>query len=111
MRTGIKTLLKTVLLILAVVVAIPLARYHTVRPCGILEKELVRQITEGAKDARAQAEDAAAAYGDQARDLARDVGEIVEGGAVGVGVAAARTRVRHMSELQCTRELWKVARK
>jgi hypothetical protein len=107
MRAAAKTIFKTLLLILVVAVAIPLARYHTVRPCGILEKELVRRIEEGAHDAREQAEDAAAAYGTEARDLARDVGDIVEGGAVGVAVAATRARVRRMSEFSCARELWK----
>ena len=38
-----KTLLKVLLAAVALVVIVSLASYHTLSPCGMLEKELVRQ--------------------------------------------------------------------
>lgn len=101
-----KRLFKIVLLVLAALVAVPLTRYRTLHPCGMLERELVADIEREAQRAREGVERAAGEHSDEAGDLARDIGGVVEGAAVGVATGAVRARVRRMSAWECTQELW-----
>jgi hypothetical protein len=100
-----KTLLKLVLVVGAVVAAVPVVSYRTVRPCGMLEKELVRRSERALAAARDSVREATAILGNEARDAADAVASSVEHLASSLAAGAAAAKVERMSARECAGEL------
>ncbi len=94
----IRKLVKLVALLLLVLVAVPLLKYRTLSPCGMLERELASQATREVDDVSEEVRSRAAEYGEDAARIAEDIAE-----------AAAAAQVKQMSTPECASELLKVA--
>lgn len=100
-----KAALKIALVVVLVAVAIPVAKYRTVRPCGMLEKELVRRTERALQAARDSVREATTPLGDGAREAAAAVASTVGHLAVGLAAGAAAAKVERMSARECGAEL------
>lgn len=107
-KNPLRALGKLLLALLALLVLVPLLRYRTLHPCGMLEKELMRQVEREIEETGAMARDRASEFGDQAEEVMEDVAPVVEDVATGVAQGVARARVRRMSTGQCVAELARV---
>ncbi len=100
-----KLLTKFVVLAVVLVIALPVLRYRTASPCGMLKKELVDRARSEAESAVQQGREAASEYGDRAERIAEQVGEMVENVTEEIAAGVAEMRVEEMSAGQCAREL------
>jgi hypothetical protein len=103
-----KTLAKLVVIVFVLVIALPIVRYRTASPCGMLKKELVDQAKSKAESAVEQGREAASEYGDRAERIAAQVGEMVENVTEEVAAGVAELRVEDMSTGECVKELWRI---
>ena len=106
-----KTLAKLALLIVVVMIALPLVKYRTIKPCTMLKKERVERIQDGIESASEQARDAVAEHGERAERIVDDVSEALGGLADGLAERVAELEVDDMSTRQCVAELWKLRKK
>jgi hypothetical protein len=107
-KRPLRALARVLLFILALLVLVPLIRYRTLSPCGMLEKELIRQAEQEIDEVGVMARDRASEFGDQAEEVVGDVGQVVEDVAGGVAHGLVRARVRRMSTRECVAELTRV---
>ena len=103
-----KTLAKIVLLALVVIIAFPLFKYRTVKPCTMLKKERIERIREGIESAGDDAREAVAEHSERAERILDDVSEALEGMADGLAERVAELEVEEMSTRECVVELWKL---
>jgi hypothetical protein len=97
--------LKIIALILIVLFSVPVVRYRTVSPCGMLKKEHVERVERQVREVEEQALEQASAYGDEAEGVAEEVAGVVEDVTAGIAAGVAETKVRRMSTWECTKEL------
>jgi F0F1-type ATP synthase membrane subunit b/b' len=104
----LKTLGKIVVLAVVLLIAIPLVKYRTIRPCEMLKKERIERIREGIESAGEDAREAVAEHSERAEQILDDVGEALEGLADGLAERVAELEVDEMSTRKCIAELWKM---
>jgi F0F1-type ATP synthase membrane subunit b/b' len=107
----LKTLVKLVLLVVVVMIALPLFRYRTIRPCSALKKERIERIQEGIESAGEEAREAVSEHSERAERIVDDVSEALEGLADGLAERVAELEVDEMSTRECLAELWKLRKK
>ncbi len=103
-----KTLVKLVLLVAVVMIALPVVKYRTIKPCSMLKKERIERIHEGVESAGEEARDAVAEHSERAEQIVDDVSEALEGLADGLAERVAELEVDKMSTRECVAELWKM---
>ena len=107
----LKTIAKLVLPVVAVIIALPLLKYRTIKPCSILKKERIEQIRDGIETAGEEAQEAVSEHSERAERILEDVGEALEGLADGLAERVAELEVDEMSTRECVAELWKMRKK
>ncbi len=104
-----KKLIKLALFVLIVVLAVPVVMYGSVRPCGMLKKELIAQAKDRIEDASdAGQEQARELGGEEAERIAESVGAVVESTLEGMSEGLVEARVDRMSLRECVSELWRI---
>ena len=106
-----KTLVKLALLVVIVMIALPMFKYRTVKPCSMLKKERIEQLREGIETAGEDAQEAVAEHSERAEQILGDVSEALEGLAEGLAERVADLEVDEMSTRECVAELWKSRKK
>jgi hypothetical protein len=86
-------------------VAVPVVSYRTVRPCGMLRKELIHDAEEALEAARDSVRRVTAALDDRARDATDAVAEGVQQATVGMVTVAIDLKIDQMSAGECASEL------
>jgi F0F1-type ATP synthase membrane subunit b/b' len=102
---------KLVLLVVVVLIALPLVKYRTIKPCSMLKKERIEQIRDGVATAREEARDAVAEHSERAERIVDDVGEALEGLTDDLAETVVDLEVDKMSTRQCVAELWKLRKR
>ncbi len=103
--------MKLVLLVVVVMIALPLLKYRTIKPCSMLKKERIEQIRDGIESVGEDAQEAVAEHSERAERILDDVSEALEGMADGLAERVAELEVDEMSTRQCVAELWKMRKK
>ncbi len=91
-----------------VILAIPVAQYGTLSPCGMVKREIVNQARATAESASARGREMVEGLGEEVGRLAEGIGDAVEDAAADVAEKLAEARVEQMSTGECVRELWKL---
>jgi hypothetical protein len=103
-----KKLAKVLSVLVALSIVLLFVQYRTLGPCGMVKKEWVKYLEEKAESLSEEGQKRASAYGDNAEQVAKDVGDIVEGVAQGVAESVAESRADEMSLGQCMKEMWRI---
>lgn len=103
-----KKLAKVAVVVLALVLAVPVLQYRTVRPCTMLRKELVKRTKETAEEVGKRAKEEASQLSGDAARIADGIGEMVEDVAEEVAEGVAEARVRDMPVWKCVSEFWRL---
>ncbi len=104
----LKTLGKIVVLAVVLLIAFPLVKYRTIKPCEMLKKERIERIRDGIETAGEEARGAVAEHSERAEQILDDVSEALEGMADGLAERVAGLEVDEMSTRECVVELWKM---
>jgi hypothetical protein len=100
-----KVFLKLVAFVLVILLLVPVVRYRTLSPCGMLKQEYVERAERQAQAVEEEAVAQAGAYSEEAGAVAEEVADVVEDVTAGIAAGVAEARVRRMSTWQCTTEL------
>lgn len=103
-----KKLVSGAALVLLVLIAVPLARYRSVDPCTMLQRELVTRAEREVRAARDSVHAATDGLGEDARRAADDVASTVGHLVVGVASGAVAAKVERMSTRECVAEMWRM---